>query len=423
MLHKRRNLNVWYGASCIVGGICFALSVWAQPVTPPTQELLELPAFDKQEAERKEEPVTLELMPEGSLAPSDGTAAITTPPVVVTPADGASGDNAVAVTPPSADVSAVTNNTVTYEEAFGPPMPETVMPEQANTTIVADTPPAIQPSPEQAPLGAVQVSQEEFGPAAPAIAAPPADPNATETQTVMLRGIADPGGTVIPDDWQDGSLMFSRKEIERYKDAILTPKEVFEEKVEEQQQVAEAQADVYVPDYGAFSLNSILYQGKDSWSVWLNGKKFRPNTESPLERVELIKLTNKHATFRWKPSGRITIPPELLSNKLKQEEDGSILMTLSANQTLIVEGMQFFEGRTITREIAILLRNAKKRMLAQKAAAEAAAAAKANPNNAVASNSIGALKALPPQNSMPVDRDAKNMNTLIDQYRNAGRAK
>jgi hypothetical protein len=416
MLHKRRNLNIWYSASCVLGGISFALSAWAQPALPPTQELLELPSFDKNDTEKKEEPVTLELMPEGALAPSDET--VTTPPVVVTPADGLPVES-LDVIVPSAETASAVNTTMMYEESFGPPISGAVTPEQADAAMLTENTSALQPAQEQASQTAVQVSQEEFGPAV-LNAANPSDPNSAEIQA-SLRGISDPGGTVIPDDWQDGSLMFSREEIERYKAAILTPKEVLEEQVEDQ--VASAQPEAYVPDYGAFSLNSILYQGKDSWSVWLNGKKFRPNAESPLERVELVKLTNKHATFRWKPSGKVTIPPELLSNKLKQEEDGSILMTISANQTLIVEGMQFFEGRTITREIKLLLIAAKKRMLAQKAAAEAAALAQANQNNAVASNNINALQALPPQNNAPVDRDAQNMNTLINQYRNAGRAK
>lgn len=452
MLQQRRNHSYFYAVVACMAGVFFSVSASAAPKSANEDTLLELPAFDNQLPAKKDEPVTLELLPDQATeknstppqtpleekAATEASAhdATLTPPVVITP----EATEAVATAETeTTSTSPATIENVTYAEEFGPAQPnntaaaDTTQPSPTTETPTAETSEADSPEPSaeiavsteasaETPSGssaAVKVSDEPFGP--PDSRPSPETATATSTVAASFGGINDPGGDVIQDDWHEGSLMFTREEIERYKDALLTPKEVVQEQVVEQQdQAAPAPPAAPVADYGAFSLNSILYHGKGQWLIWLNKKKFMPLAESPLERVVIEKVTRKFVTFRWTPANQITLPMEAESNRLRQEKDGSLLITLSSNQTLLVDSMRILEGKALTQEVARLIIAAKERRAREKVAAEAAAAAAATQaqNNP---GGIAALQALPP--AAPADRDRGNMNTLIDKYRDVGLAK
>jgi hypothetical protein len=260
---------------------------------------------------------------------------------------------------------------------------------------------------------AIQVSDTPFGPEYPAAVSPESAETA-EAKPVTLAA-EDVGGETIPDYWEGGSLMFTREEIERYKQALLTPKEVLQEEIAEQQAAAPPPPPA-VPDYGAFTVHSILYHGKNRWMVWLNKKRFLPEMESPLENVEIVKVSRNKVTLHWRPSAPITLPEEHQDKRLSITEEGALSITLSPNQTLLVDSLRILEGKALTQEVVRLLIATRTKREQAKAAAEAAAAAAAA-QNAENPGSIAALQALPP------DKDRGNMNALIDQYRNAGLAK
>lgn len=153
------------------------------------------------------------------------------------------------------------------------------------------------------------------------------------------------------------------------------------------------------PDYTLIFVNSLMYFGPKHWTAWINGKKFFSGKDSPLERITLEKITGRTVTLRWQPITPRKASPEDAENKnMRFEPDGSVLLTLAANQTFFVPAMRFLEGRGLTAEA--------RELLALNLAAETPAA------GAAADSATLDTTADPSAHA----RDQQNAQKLISQY-------
>ena len=57
----------------------------------------------------------------------------------------------------------------------------------------------------------------------------------------------------------------------------------------------------------AFYLNSILFYDPENWTIWVNNRRIRKNT--PLNTIEVAKITREYVEFFWKPINLNTISP------------------------------------------------------------------------------------------------------------------
>ncbi len=376
--------------ACLMSMVVCPFDSFSQPAPVANEgvELLELPSFAPVKEVENAKPVTLELLSE----PSEEKA------------------ETLAVTPGLVDVPT----------AEIPVTPEVIEPPEQAAEVV----PSIEKS------VAIQVSDKPFGPlyVPPASTAsvldeefgPKFESASTNSASISQLENGDPRKDVIKDGWDEGSVMFSRKEIGLYREALLTPKALPQEVV-----ITQAPRPDGVPappeiDYPAFFVHSILYHKPKHWSVWMNRQKFSAGAESPMERIEIIKVTHNRVTFRWKPANKLILPEGISPSHIKQEEGGDFLITLAPNQTLIVEGMRVLEGRALTAEVKTLLLAAAEKAEAAKAAQLAALAAANNPNGAGGAMPSG-MPMTPPQN-IP-NPEQSNVNTMIEKYKNVGLAK
>lgn len=138
------------------------------------------------------------------------------------------------------------------------------------------------------------------------------------------------------------------------------------------------------PEIFNFSLNSILYDAPDRWSIWINGRRYnRKDTIDQLEggpkpivvgrsAVEITNVSQYSLTFRWlvqdlsealvmqrwqarQANKDIENDPLLAQNAKVQlnEEEGYFYVTLRPNQTFSSQYMTVMEGNnTVVRSIA-----------------------------------------------------------------------
>lgn len=460
--HRRRRHPKFLMAYCLavaLGG--FFVSVYAQPAAPAkteenekntsADELLDLPSFNPKKKVTPKAPVTLELLPEhmpetqqaeqygpppppATPQPELAQETQSQPEAEPEPTVTASADPVPAQeTPPPAEAemmgppapeiaAAETTETTAQEEAYGPPAPP-----PADTVAAAETAPA---APEQQP----EQQAEMMGPPAPGTS--PADPSPAGDPPVQTAAAqlapTDPAKDIIQDGWKEGSLMFSAAELQKLREALLAPPSVPGTETATATPTGPGPApDVPtdgsappatpVVDYAAFYVNSILYHGKDQWSVWMNGRKFFPGRDSPLERVTMEEVTDDRVSFRWKPANRLKLPQEFDEKHVHLEADGTILITLATNQTLLTEKLMVLEGRALTREIRNLI--AANTAKAQLASTPLATATPTAPAVSVENGAPAALAPVTPPPAapppLPDNRERDNVDQLISKYREA----
>ena len=195
--------------------------------------------------------------------------------------------------------------------------------------------------------------------------------------------------------------MFSQMELQKLREALLAPPPAVAAPVAGTPPPAAGTLPPPVIDYAAFFVHSVLYFGKNRWIVWLNGRKFLPKQDSPLERIKIVKVSPRTVTFRWTP----VVPPnpEGKPDKryIKIKSDNSVLITLFPNQAVLAASLSVLEGRGLTREI--------RKLLAENTAAAQLAATPAGNAN---------MRRSPAPNT-PANRDQANADKLISQYQKA----
>ena len=112
--------------------------------------------------------------------------------------------------------------------------------------------------------------------------------------------------------------------------------------------------------YPSFYLASIFYRSAKDWTVWLNGLRITPQTNSG--EVEVVAIAPDRARFRWKPvyfeaiSRRIDESRLSLIDKVKHKltardtvvidrSQGAVLFELRPNQSFSAAHMNTFEGK------------------------------------------------------------------------------
>lgn len=359
MLKRLWRHNILF-LSCSIAGVLFIASApeAQQPTTSSSssqkEDLLELPSFTPTDTPTTKTPTSLELLPDEKKQ--------------------------------SAPKEQIKPNEKSPISAYSPKTPPlTATPEKKPAKPVE--PPAVPP-----PAVAPSATQES---------SPPTTPTTVVSANTEPEPLVptEPEQDIIPDGWNEGSLMFSAIELQKLREALLSPPPiaVADTTALPLGSAAGAAAPPPVVDYAAFYVNSILYHGKKKWSVWLNGRKFFPKKESPLERITLKKVSDNRIVFLWVPANKMSLPEKFDKRYIRLKKDGSVLITLSTNQTLLTGTFDVFEGRGLTQEIRKLL----------------------------AENTTQAQqKPLPAQSSIPLSNHTENssdanVNTLISQHRNA----
>lgn len=160
--------------------------------------------------------------------------------------------------------------------------------------------PSTQSSTPTAPVapasdGAVPAPTPLNGAEAPAPAAPPEAGAATAPETAVERPTSFSYGTY------PHSILFTDATIETLK-AILRANE------NQEPMAIDSMPDMPVPvelpqtpqRYPVFSLGSIAYRSAADWTVWLNGVRITPRTNT--QEVRVISVHPSEASFTWQPA-------------------------------------------------------------------------------------------------------------------------
>lgn len=410
---RKRQAPIWVVLGMVfLAGFFASTNCLAQPAPTlaeenPTskEELLNLPAFEADPQTEPDLPVTLELLPEAEKTASEPSVAAPSvepapPPAVPTPIP----------TEQATPAAAETITDTTVAEPTPPPAP-TAAPEAvaASPTIpepVEPEAPAVASTAEPAPTLAQNMEEkwEDFigphipiGPMLPADSAPTV---ATNTPAEPTEVVTTLGEDLLKDGWDDGSIMFSDREIRQLQETLLALRSGEEAPVLQADSGVLPVSDekkALPPEYASFYVNSIMYFGKDHWLVWVNGKKFFPGKDSPLERVTIDTVDSKKVTLLWKPVTRAQIPEKIDPETITVEPSGTVKLTMAANQTFVVPLMKLVEGRGMSPEVRELL---------------ALNVVSTNQKTDAGANN----------SAMPADRDAMNVDKLVSQYRNASEA-
>lgn len=216
---------------------------------------------------------------------------------------------------------------------------------------------------------------------------------AEEQNSFALDAVADedtapePEAAVIPEptsyiDWQ-GSLMFPVKRVED----LLAIYRAYLEKMQNEGEDASLTGDESdiaertlriltgtqegepAEETLSFSLNSILYDGAENWSIWVNGKRY--NREQAMEGVvvdnsaiRVVAASEHSITYEWllnpqifsfteerwnaRPDDEVLAnsPNVAKNSKVELDKEGrKVRVTLRPNQTFLSQHMVVVEGR------------------------------------------------------------------------------
>jgi hypothetical protein len=235
-------------------------------------------------------------------------------------------------------------------------------------------------------LTAAPVMAQNAPPAAPPVPEPPvATDNASSNPAPVV--LADEQPTVkTADPKRYISLMFPQQ---RTQDLMLIHEAYMEklasQKADAPQVAAETGVNINTlidaingdddgeinPEIYNFSLNSILYDSSNSWSIWVNGHRYnRKNATEPFtvgrSVVEVVNASKNQITFRWIVQGasqaivmqrwearqankHMDKDPLAAKNAKVQyvESEGRFYVTLCPNQTFSSQYMTVMEGNNV----------------------------------------------------------------------------
>jgi hypothetical protein len=104
--------------------------------------------------------------------------------------------------------------------------------------------------------------------------------------------------------------------------------------------------------YPQFFLDSIVYHGKDNWTVWINGQKYTNSTANEASEIRIAEIDKDKAIIEWKPVAmdKVNAVWDRMPNDevVVDKQRGLVDFVLRPNQTFSSYVMRVVEGRVQT---------------------------------------------------------------------------
>lgn len=190
----------------------------------------------------------------------------------------------------------------------------------------------------------------------------------TEIQTTIRPQFTGTNFESLP--WKN-SVMFSSNELQNiytnlnYR--VTGQRNLIETVIPETDTSTQQQVEQVPAVAPAFYLNSILYYNPNNWTIWVNHRRIRKNTQ--LRDLQVGKITKDYVEFIWKPTNLNIISPDWISNmkpigeiypekELTQEEISQIESKLETmNDNTDAESQEVFFGPEQPEELSPELAN------------------------------------------------------------------